>query len=72
MNYHHQYFSAGLPLDFRKPVGCRADELDLLLEAARAAGHGLTKIETRHGLFRVTFQPVEAYHNQPNKTEPCN
>ena len=69
MKYRHQHFADGKPLNFRKLVRCRADELDLLLEAARAAGFGMTSIESSHGLFAVHFQPVAAYQTT---NQQCN
>jgi len=68
----HQHFTADKPLDFRKPVCCRADELDLLIEAGRTAGYGFTEIKTvRRRDFIIRFEPVEAYrHNQPQSK--CN
>ncbi len=72
MKHQPQYFADGKPLNFRKLVRCRADELDLLLEAARAAGFGMVSIESSHGLFAVRFQLVEAYNQNETKTQPCN
>jgi hypothetical protein len=63
-----QQFSAGKPINFRKPVYCRADEVDLLMEAARADGYGMTQIKTVKHQFIVTFQTVAAYSpTQPDK-----
>ena len=66
-----QQFSAGTPINFRKPVYCRADEIDLLIEAARADGYGMSEIKTAKHRFIVTFQAVAAYSpNQSNITMP--
>jgi hypothetical protein len=69
-----QQFAAGKPLNFRQSVFCHAHELDLLAEAARAAGYGIKGIrrdtEERGGFF-VSFVPVEVYRNQnAPKTQP--
>ncbi len=66
-----QQFSADTPINFRKPVYCRADEIDLLIEVARTDGFGMSQIKTAKHRFIVTFQAVAAYSpNQLNTTMP--
>jgi len=66
----HQRFNPGVQItDWRKPVHCQSSELETVIEAGRAAGHGMTEIKTVKREFVVHFQPVTAYQTT---NQPCN